>query len=136
MKNTTQPPYWWIRCVMVGSLSWNVSRVTCAPPLRPPSCASGQAQNAIRLWQRVVQLGSTHPLPLQSAADLVEYRGIVNGRRHGPGVSVGNLFHRPAQDLARACLWQPRHCDGELERGDRADLVAHQRHDLLLDFDR
>ena len=54
---------------------------------------------------------SAHALGLQRAADLVEDGGIVDRRRHGPGLAVGDLLHGAAQDLARAGLGQPRHRD-------------------------
>ena len=63
------------------------------------------------------------PLLFQSRADLIENRRIVDRRRHGPGLAVGDLLDGAAQDFARARLRQPRHHDGELERRHRADLA-------------
>src|SRR5438094_9484955 len=73
-------------------------------------------------------------LALQRGADLLENRGIVDGRRHGPGLAVSDFLHGAAQNLSRARLRQPHNGDRELERGDRADLVAHERNALLLDL--
>ncbi len=42
--------------------------------------------------------------------------------------------HGAAQDLARARLWQALDDHDGLERGDRADLVAHQLHDFGFDL--
>src|SRR5579885_2277510 len=75
-----------------------------------------------------------YTLALQRAADLVQNRRVVDGGRHGPGLAVGDLLDGAAQDLARARLRQPLNRDGEAERGDRADLVAHQLNDLPLDL--
>ena len=78
------------------------------------------------------------PTPLPFSAPPISSRiagsSIVAGIDHG--CAVGDLLHRAAQDLARARLRQPRDRDGELERRDRADLVAHQRDALLLDLGR
>ena len=52
--------------------------------------------------------------------------GMVQG-------AVGDLLDGAAQDFAGAGLW-PADGDRELEGGDRAELIAHQRHDLLLDI--
>src|ERR1700730_12420633 len=41
-----------------------------------------------------------HALGLQYGADLVEDRGIIDGRRHGPCLAVGDLLHGAAEDLA------------------------------------
>ncbi len=49
-----------------------------------------------------------YPARLQVPADLVEYRGVVDGRGHGVIRAVGNLAHRGAQYLAGARLWEPR----------------------------
>ena len=46
---------------------------------------------------------------------------------------IGDLLHGAAQDLAGAGLGQPVHGDRQLERRHRADAVAHQAHQLLLD---
>ena len=46
---------------------------------------------------------------------------------------VGDLLHRAAQDLSRARLGQALDRHHRLEGRDRADALAHQRHDLLLD---
>src|ERR1700674_3455092 len=64
------------------------------------------------------------PVGLEGAADLAEDRRIVDGRRHGPGVAVGDLFHGAAQDFPRPRLRQPRHRDGDLEGRHRADPLA------------
>src|SRR5262245_11271301 len=52
-----------------------------------------------------------HTVVLQRAADLIEDRRVVDRRRHGPRLGIGDLLHRAAQDLARACLGQARHRD-------------------------
>jgi len=46
------------------------------------------------------------------------------------------FFHGPAQDLARSRLGQLSDRDGELEGGDRADLLTHQRDACPLDIVR
>ena len=79
---------------------------------------------------------SAHALTLQRRSDLIENHRIVDRRRHGPGVAVGDLLHGPAQDLARARLRQPRHRDRKLEGGDRADFFTNERDALLFDFRR
>src|SRR5580704_6656547 len=79
---------------------------------------------------------SADPLALQRPADLIQNHRIIDRRRHLPRIAVGNLLDRPAQNLARAGLRQPRYGDGELERRHRADLVADQRHAFLLDLGR
>src|SRR2546428_450522 len=53
------------------------------------------------------------------------YWGIGDGRGHAVLGAVGDLLHRPAQDLARARLGQALDDERGLERGDRADLLAH-----------
>ena len=50
--------------------------------------------------------GLAEPLALRRAADLVEDRRIVDRRRHRPGLAVGDLLHRAAQNLAGARLRQ------------------------------
>src|SRR5439155_19175350 len=37
-----------------------------------------------------------HAFPLDRPADLIEDRRIVDGRRHGPGLAVGDLLHGAA----------------------------------------
>src|SRR5450756_2108028 len=74
----------------------------------------------------------SHPA-LQRVADFFQHLGILDGGRHRPLVAVGDLLDGAAQDLAGTGLRQPADGDRELERGDRAELVAHQRHDLLFD---
>src|SRR5688572_17700696 len=66
--------------------------------------------------------------------NLIEDRRIVDRRGHGPGVAVGDLLHRSSQDLSGASLGQARDGDCELECGDRADLLADQLNDFLLDL--
>src|ERR1700760_4703803 len=43
---------------------------------------------------------------LQRLADLVQHLGILDGRGHGPGLAVGDLFDGATQDLAGARLRQ------------------------------
>src|SRR5712671_2281952 len=69
---------------------------------------------------------SPDALALQRAADLVEHLGVLDGRRHRPGVAVGDLLDGAAEDFAGTRLRQPRDDDGEAERRHRADLVAHE----------
>src|SRR3984885_7712948 len=73
---------------------------------------------------------------LQRLLDLIEGLRILDRRRGRPGVSIGDLLYRAAQDLARAGFRQTGHDEGHLEGGDRADLVAHQLNNLLLDLCR
>src|SRR5256714_10801317 len=73
---------------------------------------------------------------LQHGADLLEDRGIVDRRRHGPGLAVGDFLHGAAQNLSRPRLRQSRNYDRKLERRDRADLVAHKSDALLFDLGR
>src|SRR5262245_60887001 len=47
---------------------------------------------------------SAQTLALQRGADLVQDRGIVDRRRHGPGLAVGDLLHGAAQDFPRTRL--------------------------------
>jgi hypothetical protein len=37
---------------------------------------------------------------LQSALDFIKHCRIIDGRGHRPGIIVGDLFHRAAQDFA------------------------------------
>src|ERR1700691_3779756 len=71
---------------------------------------------------------------LQRLLDLVQDLRILDRRRSYPWIAIGDLLHRAAQDLARAGFWQAGHDEGHLEGGDRADLVAHQLNNLLLDL--
>src|SRR5499433_1393501 len=77
---------------------------------------------------------STQTLALQRGADLLENQRIVDRRRHGPGLAVGDLLHGAAQDFSRTRLRQPRDCDRELERRDRPNFFAHESDAFLLDF--
>src|SRR5262245_8883702 len=79
---------------------------------------------------------SPQTLALQRGADLFENQRIVDRRRHGPGLTVGDLLHGAAQDLPRTRLRQPRHRDRELERRDRPDFFAHESDAFLLDLSR
>src|SRR5581483_12081035 len=45
----------------------------------------------------------------QRPADLFKDRRVVDGRRHCPGLVVGDLLHGAAQDLAGTRLWQAVH---------------------------
>ena len=56
--------------------------------------------------RRRPNLGRQAP-PLQRRRDLVEDGRVVDGRRHRPGLAVGDLLHGAAQDLAGAGLRQP-----------------------------
>src|SRR5258706_12387003 len=76
-----------------------------------------------------------HPA-LQRLADFVEHLGILDRGRHGPGFAVGDLLDGAAQDFSGAGFGQAADRDRELEGGDRAELVAHQRHNFLLDLRR
>src|ERR1700677_956711 len=83
--------------------------------------------------------GAGPPAPLTSPCveglfDLVQRLRILDRRRGYPRIVVGDLLYRAAQDLARAGFWQAGHDEGHLEGGDRADLVAHQLNNLLLDL--
>ncbi len=40
------------------------------------------------------------PLPPQRSRDLIQNRRVINRRRHGPFVVVGDLLHRAAQDFS------------------------------------
>src|SRR5262245_22764294 len=104
--------------------------------LGPPPGQGGQVRRLHGLYWAATQLARPDPLPFQRAADLIQYRWVVDRRRHGPGVTVGDLLHGPAQDLAGASFRQPRHRHRELESRNRSDLVAHQRDDLAFDLDR
>src|SRR5579871_1540541 len=73
---------------------------------------------------------------LERGRDLVEGCRIVDGGGQVPGIAVGDLFHGAAQDLAGPGLWQTRDGERDLESRDRADLLAHEAHDLLLDLVR
>src|SRR5262249_28926928 len=75
-----------------------------------------------------------HALGLHRAADLIEDHRIVDGRGHGRLIAVGDLLDRAAQDFSRTGLGQTADHDGEADRSHRPDLLAHQRHTLLLDL--
>src|SRR5206468_8770771 len=57
--------------------------------------------------------------------DLGEDDRIVARRRRDVLLTVGDLLHRPAQDLARARLGQPLDDERGLERRNRTDPLAH-----------
>src|SRR5262249_24241973 len=76
------------------------------------------------------RMSGADPASFQLRTDLVEDRRIIDGRRHIPGLPVGDLLHRAAQDLARARFRQAIDGNCELEGGDRTDLLAHQRDNL------
>src|SRR5262245_24521094 len=65
--------------------------------------------------------------------DLIKNGGIVDGRWHCPGFTIGDLLHCSAQDLPGARLREACNGDRELEGGDRADLLADELDDFLLD---
>src|SRR5271154_4691833 len=71
---------------------------------------------------------------LQRLLDLLQGLRILDRGRSRPGVSIGDLLYRAAQDLARAGFRQTGHDESHLEGGDRADLVAHQLNNLFLDL--
>src|SRR4051812_9754391 len=73
---------------------------------------------------------------LQRVADLVEHARVVDGGGHRPRLAVGDLLHRPAQDLARAGLGQPPDRDGDAERRHGPDLLPHEADELRLDVVR
>src|SRR3954451_11380397 len=77
---------------------------------------------------------TAHALVFQRAADLVKHLGVLDGGGHGPRIAVGDLLDGAAEDFSGARLGQPLHDDGETERRDRADLVAHQLHAFLFDL--
>src|SRR5262245_23994625 len=79
---------------------------------------------------------AANPFALERSTDLVEDCWIVDRRRHGPRLAVGDLLDGAAQNLSRARLGQPRDRDRDLERRDRADLLAHESAALLLDLSR
>ena len=56
-----------------------------------------------------------YALAPQRTADLVEDRGIIDRRGHGPRLAVSDFLHRAVQDLARARLRQPGDRDRQLE---------------------
>src|SRR6266446_8678898 len=74
-----------------------------------PSAAAQSATSAIssgritrmrRSCAPVISLvgpSSSQTLPLQRRADLAQDRGIVDRRRHGPGLAVGDLLHGAAR---------------------------------------
>ena len=78
-------------------------------PEEPRSGVSkdGQAQRALpnsfetRFCAALLRVRARSPrLPLQRLGDLVQNSGIVDRRRHSPGIMIGDLLHRRAQDLA------------------------------------
>src|SRR5690606_5375517 len=69
----------------------------------------------------------------QSAADLVEDGGVVDGGRDLVGFAVGELLHGTTQNLARTRLRQPLDDERLLEGGDRTDPLADQGDGLLRD---
>src|SRR5207253_8687664 len=77
--------------------------------------------------------GSLQTLLLQRGADLLQDRGIVDSRRHSPGLAVGDLLHSAAQDFSRARLRQARDRYRELEGCDWADFFAYEPDAFLLD---
>src|SRR2546430_3854999 len=77
---------------------------------------------------------SPDALALQRRADLLQDRRIIDRRRHGPGLAIGDLLHGAAQDFPRTRLRQPRDRDRKLEGCDRPDFFAHEADALLLDL--
>src|SRR5882757_9825900 len=75
-------------------------------------------------------------VPLECIPDLVEHLGVLDRGRHGPGLAVGDLLDGAAQDFPGAGFGQAADRDRELEGGDRAELVAHQRDDVFFDLRR
>src|SRR5258707_11172276 len=128
--------------------SWSTvaKQAASARPGFQPSAAAQSSAMAIssdrmaRMRSSLAQLISLcRPLcpktfALQRGADLLEDHGIVDRRRHGPELAVGDFLHGAAQNLSRPRLWQSRNRDRELERRNRADLVAHESDALLLDL--
>src|SRR5262249_43158259 len=70
----------------------------------------------------------------QVCRNLVQGRGIVDGRRHAVLDAVGDLLDGAANDLARTGLRQPLHYNRHLEEGYRADSLTHHTHQFSLDF--
>src|SRR5262245_10295723 len=73
--------------------------------------------------QSLVQYGM---MSGQRLRDLVEDRGIVDGRRNAVLRARRDRPHGAAQDLAGAGLRQPRDDPRVAEHRHRADLLAHQ----------
>src|SRR6185437_13165911 len=65
---------------------------------------------------------------LQRLADLVQHLGVLYGRGHGPGFTVGDLLDGAAQDLAGTGFRQAADGDRELEGRHGSELFTHQRH--------
>ena len=65
---------------------------------------------------------------LQRAPDLIQYRRIIDSRRHLPGLVVGDLPDGAAQNLARARLRQPprRAVIPPAHSAERANLTKHK----------
>src|SRR5215470_16868876 len=117
-----------------------------ARPGFQPSAAAQSAASAIssgritrmrRSFAPVISLvgpSISQTLALQRSADLVQDQRIVNRRRHGPGLAVGDLLHGAAQDFPRTRLRQPGDSDRKLERRDRPDFFAHESDAFLLDL--
>src|SRR5262249_59763599 len=111
-----------------------------------PSAAAQSAASAIS-WGRITRMrrscayvislagpSSPQTLALERGADLLQDHRIVDRRRHGPGLGVGDLLHGAAQDFPRTRLRQPRDCNRELEGRDRPDFFTHESDAFLLDF--
>src|SRR6516225_8432481 len=99
--------------------------------------SSGRITRMRRSCAHVISLVgplSTQTLALQRGADLLENQRIVDRRRHGPGLAVGDLLHGAAQDFSLTRLRQPRDCDRKLEGRDRPDFFAHESDAFLLDL--
>src|SRR6516225_9062467 len=117
------------------------SRPGFQPSAAAQSAASAISSGRITRMRRscapVISLigpSSSQTLALQRGADLLQDRGIVDRRRHGPGLAVGDLLHGAAQDFPRTRLRQPGDGDRELERRDRPYFFAHERDAFLLDL--
>src|SRR5439155_27084239 len=90
-----------------------------SPPWARSRCGGGSgATEGPSLLPRV-------PLGAERLGDLGENHGVVDRRGRAVLLAVGDLLHRPAQNLARPRLGQALDDERGLERVDRADLLAH-----------
>src|SRR5919204_5055606 len=70
----------------------------------------------------------------ESVADLVEDGGIVDRRRGGVFLAVGDAAHGSPQDFSRSGLGQALDDEGGLEGRDRADALADELHSFCDDL--